>query len=255
MKSLQSIIPVALASVAIAAPTVYLAGDSTMAVGGGGTSTQGWGVYLPYSLQGVTVVNNAVAGTSARSYTDTNRFATLAAKVVSGDFVIIEFGHNDGGSLSTTDNGRTDCYGSGNETCITPDGVTVYTYVEYLTNATERMIAKGAQVIISSPTPDNACETGTCSYTPSRFTDYGKIVVENSGSQSSFVDHGQYVGNRYIALGVTVVDSYYPVDHTHTSPAGADVVAGQFVKGILCSKSPLATYVKNTTASVAGSCI
>jgi len=237
-----------------ATPKVYLAGDSTMALGGGGTGTQGWGVYLPYSLS-ISVVNDAVAGRSARSYTDEGRFTTLANTVVSGDFVIIEFGHNDGGSLTPTDNGRSDCVGAGSETCTTAAGVVVQTYPTYLTNAAKLMTAKGAHVIISSPTPDNPCETGTCSYTPSRFTGYGEIVVSNVGSLAAFVDHGQYVANEFIKLGVTAVDNFYPIDHTHTSPAGADVVAGQFVKGLLCGNSPLAAYVKNTTASVTGSCI
>ncbi|TVY38922.1 Rhamnogalacturonan acetylesterase, partial [Lachnellula cervina] len=93
-----------------------------MAKGGGGTGTEGWGVYLPYSLT-LTVVNDAIAGRSARSYTDEGRFTTLANTVSSGDFVIIEFGHNDGGSLTPTDNGRSDCVGSGSETCTTAAGV------------------------------------------------------------------------------------------------------------------------------------
>ncbi|KUJ09664.1 SGNH hydrolase [Mollisia scopiformis] len=238
-----------------ATPHVYLAGDSTMALGGGGTSTQGWGVYLPYSLKDVTVVNDAVAGRSARSYTDEGRFTTLVNTVASGDWVIIEFGHNDGGSLSPTDNGRSDCVGSGSETCTTAAGVVVQTYVTYLTNAAKALLAKGAKVIISSPTPDNTCESGTCSYTPSRFTAYCKDVVENAGNGASFVDHGQYVANEFNALGATVVNSYYPKDHTHTSPIGANVVAAAFMKGLMCNNDPLATYSKNTTASIAGSCI
>jgi len=56
-------------------------------------------------------------------------------------------------------------------------------------------------------------------------------------------------------LGATAVDAFYPIDHTHTSPTGANIVAGQFVKGVLCNGNPLAAYVKNTTASIAGSCI
>jgi len=266
MKSFYYTSVAALASMVLAAPVdevaarattpkVYLAGDSTMALGGGGTSTQGWGVYLPYSLTGVTVVNDAIAGRSARSYTDEGRFTTLAASVVAGDFVIIEFGHNDGGSLSVTDNGRSDCVGAGSETCVSVTGAVVQTYVTYLTNAAKAIIAKGAHVIISSPTPDNPCETGTCAYTASRFTGYCADVVANSGSSAAVVDHGQYLANEFIALGVTVVDSYYPIDHTHTSPAGANVVAAQFVKGLLCGGSPLAAYVKNTTASIAGSCL
>jgi rhamnogalacturonan acetylesterase len=117
------------------------------------------------------------------------------------------------------------------------------------------MTAKGAKVIISSPTPNNVCETGTCSYTAPRFTGYCQIVVSNVGSAASFVDHGQYVANQYIKLGATVVDNFYPIDHTHTSPEGADLVSQVFVKGLLCGNNPLAAYVKNTTASVVGSCI
>jgi rhamnogalacturonan acetylesterase len=169
--------------------------------------------------------------------------------------VIIEFGHNDGGSLTPTDNGNSDCVGSGSETCTTAAGVVVQTYVTYLTNAAKSLIAKGAHVVIASPTPDNPCESGTCSYTAGRFTGYGKDVVANAGKSSAFVDHGQYVANRFISLGATVVDAYFPNDHTHTSPKGANVVAAMFVKGLLCGGSPLASYVKNSTASIAGSCI
>lgn len=169
--------------------------------------------------------------------------------------MIIEFGHNDGGSLSP-DNGNSDCAGAGDQTCTTAAGVVVQTYVTYLTNAAKLMTAKGAKVIISSPTPDNPCESGTCTYTPSRFTGYCKDVVANVGTGATFIDHGQYVANEFISLGATVVDKYYPNDHTHTSPAGANVVAAAFVKGLLCENNPLtAAHGKNTTASVSGSCI
>jgi len=266
MKPSSFIFLASLVELALAAPTdelssrattpkLYLAGDSTMALGGGGSGTQGWGVYLPYSLTGLTVINDAKAGTSARSYTNAGLFTNIINSVVSGDFVIIEFGHNDGGSLTPTDNGRSDCVGSGTQTCTTAAGVVVQTYVTYLTNAAKALIAKGAHVIIASPTPDNPCETGTCSYTAGRFTGYGKDVVANAGKSSAFVDHGQYVANRFIALGAAVVDPYFPIDHTHTSPQGANVVAAAFVKGLLCGGSPLASHVKNTTASIAGSCI
>lgn len=168
--------------------------------------------------------------------------------------MIIEFGHNDGGSLNP-DNGRSDCVGSGSETCTTAAGLVVQTYVTYLTNAAKALIAKGAKVIISSPTPNNICETGTCSYTAGRFTGYGKIIAANAGSGASFVDHGQYVANQYAKLGASVVGGYYPNDHTHTSPVGANVVAAAFMKGIMCGGNGLGTYSKNTTASIAGSCI
>lgn len=93
----------------------------------------GWGEYLKYSVD-LEVVNDAIAGRSARSYTEEGRFQALADVVESGDFVIIEFGHNDGGSLSTTtDNLRTDCYGAGTETCVNGTGAIIQTYPTYIT--------------------------------------------------------------------------------------------------------------------------
>jgi rhamnogalacturonan acetylesterase len=105
---------------AAAAPvTIHLCGDSTMAALRG-SNTQGWGEYLHYSFDPAvaTVVNRAIGGRSARSFTREGRFDEVARLVKSGDWVIIEFGHNDGGSLSS-DNGRSDCFGEGNQTCET----------------------------------------------------------------------------------------------------------------------------------------
>jgi rhamnogalacturonan acetylesterase len=65
------------------------------------------------------VVNRAIAGRSARSYTREGRFQAIADLLVPGDWVVIEFGHNDGGTPTTdgTDNGRSDCMGEGDQTC------------------------------------------------------------------------------------------------------------------------------------------
>lgn len=223
-------------------------------------------------------MNKARGGRSARSYTDEGLFQEIIDSVQSGDYVIIEFGHNvsicpslhvsyprpaaqlttlfqDGGSLSTTDNGRTDCYGSGSETCTTPDGTIVQTFVTYVTNAGKAMTAKGAKVIVSSQTPNNLWETGTFSYTPGRFVEYAEISAKNIGSGATFVDHGAYVADIYKSLGSTMVNAFYPNDHTHTSPVGAATVSKAFVKGVLCDSNAFGTYVKNTTSSVPGNCL
>jgi len=256
MKGFTKLLFTTLVAQGWAVPTLYLAGDSTMALGGGGTGTQGFGEYLQYSLTGINIVNDAIAGRSARSYWNEGRFAAIADLVVAGDYVLFEFGHNDGGSLTTTDNGRTDCYGGGSETCISPTtGEIVYTYVFYLLQAGRLMTAKGAHVIVASPTPDNPWETGTFTYTPTRFTGYSETVATALGSLAAFVDHGQYVANEFEVLGETAVDAFYPIDHTHTSPAGANVVAGQFMKGLMCGGSALSAYSKNSTSSITGSCI
>ena len=86
-----------------------------------GTNTQGWGEYLRYSIDASAAVvsNRAIGGRSARSFSREGRFAEVAGVVKAGDWVVIEFGHNDGGSVGKNDNGRSDCFGAGTETCET----------------------------------------------------------------------------------------------------------------------------------------
>ncbi|KAJ7485396.1 rhamnogalacturonan acetylesterase precursor [Mycena latifolia] len=233
-------------TVALAAPTVYLAGDSTMAATGANDGdTAGWGAFLPGYIS-LAVVNDAIGGRSARSFTREGRFTAMAASVKAGDYVIIEFGHNDGGSLST-DNGRTDCGvgAAGYATTCTSvfNGVTetVLTYEAYLVSAAKLFTAKGANVIISSPTSNNPWETGTFVYTPSRFTDYSRDAAAAVGGV--FVDHGLYTAALFDKQGDAVVTSYYPNDHTHTSPTGANQVARAFALALEATSSSLAGFV------------
>jgi rhamnogalacturonan acetylesterase len=71
----------------------------------------GWGVYLAQHLT-IPVVNNAVGGESSRSYSEHGRFTTLVNAAKKGDFVIIEFGHNDA-SAGAIDNGKQSAVGDG----------------------------------------------------------------------------------------------------------------------------------------------
>ncbi|KZV75972.1 carbohydrate esterase family 12 protein [Peniophora sp. CONT] len=229
-----------------ATPTVYLAGDSTMAkTGANDGDTAGWGAYLANYIS-LTVNNQAVGGRSARSFTREGRFDTIAGQIKSGDCVVIEFGHNDGGSLST-DNGRTDCSPSGTDystTCTTTyNGVTetVLTYEAYLANAAKTFKAKGANVLISSATPNNPWESGTFSYSAPRFVGYARDAATASGA--TFIDHGLYTAALYQKAGAATVDSYYPNDHTHTSPDGANLVARAFVLALEATSSTLANYI------------
>jgi len=234
------------AAAVASAQIIYLAGDSTMVATGNNDGTEGWGAELPNFIS-LPIVNDAIAGRSARSFTREGRFDAMAEVVKSGDYVVIEFGHNDGGSLTPTDNGRTDCNPVGTDystTCSTVyDGVaeTVLTYEAYLVNAANKFKALGAKVIISSATPDNPWETGTFTYSANRFVGYAEDAATNSGS--TFVDHGLYTADLFKNLGATAVDAFYPNDHTHTSPAGASVVARAFVLALEATDSTLADFI------------
>ncbi|KAF2852434.1 carbohydrate esterase family 12 protein [Plenodomus tracheiphilus IPT5] len=245
------------ADVSKRAQTVYLAGDSTMARGNG--IIDGWGVYFPYSVT-LPVVNKAIGGRSSRSYTVEGRFDEIINAVKANDIVIIEFGHNDGGSLSSSDNGRSVCPGTGSETCqSTYNGqqVTVHTFPYYLTEAGKKLIAKGAKVIIASQTPNNPWESGSFVYTDGgRFVTYAEDVAKALGSNAMYVDHGAYTANIWKSYGKAKTDTFFPQDHTHTSPAGAAVVAKAFVKGLQCGGGGfLDGFVKNSTASIEGTCL
>ncbi|KAM0197870.1 hypothetical protein ACHAPI_004602 [Fusarium lateritium] len=229
--------------------TVYFAGDSTMAKNGANDGvTDGWGNHIGKYLK-VTAVNKAIGGRSARSYTNEGRFQEIIDVVKKGDIVVIEFGHNDGGSPNTNDNKRSDCPGSGTEVCTSDvTGEKVYTFVFYVSQAAKALVAKGATVILSSQTPNNQWETGTFQPAAPRFVGYVPIATKAIASASvTYVDHFAAVTNMYKKLGKDKVNSLYPKDHTHTSVEAADLIAKAFVQAIqeeLNGKTSLKPYIK-----------
>lgn len=78
--------------------TVYMIGDSTMANKPLDKDNQerGWGMVLDEFLQGdIRVDNHAVNGRSSKSFIDEGRWDVVLGKLCKGDYVIIQFGHND----------------------------------------------------------------------------------------------------------------------------------------------------------------
>jgi lysophospholipase L1-like esterase len=78
--------------------TLFLIGDSTMADKPliPANPERGWGQLLPmYFRDGVRVENHAMNGRSTKSFLDEGRWATVTNRLRPGDYVIIQFGHND----------------------------------------------------------------------------------------------------------------------------------------------------------------
>ncbi len=78
--------------------TVFMIGDSTMANKPLAKENQerGWGQMLPVYLQGkIKVDNHAVNGRSSKSFIDEGRWDKVMGLIRPGDYVIIQFGHND----------------------------------------------------------------------------------------------------------------------------------------------------------------
>ena len=78
--------------------TVYLAGDSTMAQKQPDKRPEtGWGEALQkfFDERRVRVENHAQNGRSTRTFISENRWQAIIAKLKPGDYVLIQFGHND----------------------------------------------------------------------------------------------------------------------------------------------------------------
>ncbi len=78
--------------------TVFMIGDSTMANKPLDKENQerGWGQMLPIYFEGpIKVDNHAVNGRSSKSFIDEGRWEKVREQIRPGDYVIIQFGHND----------------------------------------------------------------------------------------------------------------------------------------------------------------
>lgn len=78
--------------------TIFLIGDSTMANKdiSGGKQERGWGMMLPFCFSDDVVIDNhAVNGRSSKSFIDEGRWQKVLDKLKPGDYVFIQFGHND----------------------------------------------------------------------------------------------------------------------------------------------------------------
>ncbi len=78
--------------------TIFIIGDSTAANKdiSGGKQERGWGMALScYFDDNIVVDNHAVNGRSSLSFINEGRWDKVLEKMKPGDFVIIQFGHND----------------------------------------------------------------------------------------------------------------------------------------------------------------
>ncbi len=78
--------------------TIFLVGDSTMANKPliPENPERGWGQMLPpYFKAGVRVENHAMNGRSSKSFRDEGRWQLVEDSLKPGDWVIVQFGHND----------------------------------------------------------------------------------------------------------------------------------------------------------------
>ena len=96
------IIPIALVAFAFSFPAkkkvkIFLAGDSTCAIKDTKAYPEtGWGMpFVSFWDSTVTVVNRAKNGRSTKSFIKEGLWKSIMDEAKEGDYVIIQFGHND----------------------------------------------------------------------------------------------------------------------------------------------------------------
>jgi len=232
-------------------PTLFLIGDSTVRNGhGDGANGQwGWGEPLVdlFDTSKINVVNRAIGGLSSRTYLTQGHWDIVLKMIKPGDFVIMQFGHNDGGPLDDLARARGSLKGTGDETREVDNPITrqhevVHTYGWYLRRFIADTRAKGATPIVCSPIPRKLWKDGKIE----RATDYPVWARQVADAEHTpFLDLHERIAERYDALGPEKVDPLFGDPHTHTSRAGAELNAKVVVEALKAlPDDPLAPYLR-----------
>ncbi|HSC55111.1 MAG TPA: rhamnogalacturonan acetylesterase [Phnomibacter sp.] len=209
-------------------PAFYIIGDSTVKNGSGKGEQKlwGWGSFLPgyFDSNLVSVQNYAIGGRSSRTFITEGRWEKITAQLKAGDYVIMQFGHNDGGPLDDTARARGSIKGIGDESKeiynpITKKQEVVHTYGWYMRKYVNEAKAKGAIPIVCSPVPRNVWKDGKVERSNNSYTLWAKQIANETGAY--FIDLNNTIADRYEKLGEETVKQFFPVDHTHPNEEGS----------------------------------
>jgi lysophospholipase L1-like esterase len=221
-----------------ATPTLWIIGDST--VNNSGNGMCGWGnvINSHFDESKLKIVNRARGGRSSRTFFNEGLWDAVAKEVKPGDFVLIQFGHNDGGPLEGDPKGRRSLPGTGEETREvnkpnSQEKEIVHTFGWYMRHFTRDAMSKGATVVLLSPIPRDNWKDGKVLRSTESFTKWDAEIA--SQEKALFVDLNDLISAKYEAMGPDAVKKFFTSserDRTHTSQEGAEFNAGVVVEGI-----------------------
>lgn len=234
--------------VVVANPTVYLAGDSTVQTYAASKQPQaGWGQMIDrYLDENVTISNQAIGGRSSRSFIEQGRLDTILNQIQSGDYLMIQFGHNDADTKPER---------------YTP----VPDYKIYLKQYIDGALAHGATPILVTPVGRRDYNTTTGKFNIS-FPNYVAAMKEVAQeTNTKLLDLSTRSVAYYDSVGVEdtkkvflhVPAGVYPnfpdgvVDNTHFQEYGAIQIARLVAEGIADLQLPLSEHVENLTVATA----
>lgn len=222
--------------------TLFLAGDSTMAPKQENKRPEtGWGEQLQkrFDERKVRVDNHAANGRSTRTFISEGRWQTLIDKVRAGDYVLIQFGHND----------------------ESPQKVNAYTPPDDFRHNLERFIAevraKQATPVLLTPVMRRRFDKDGKFYdTHGEYPDLTRRVAAEQKvalidmhrmSEKVLVKYGPEESRKLFLQLKAGENPNYPQgveDNTHFSPQGADIMAALAVDGFREQKLGLVKFLK-----------
>lgn len=239
---------------------IFIAGDSTACKYGRDDNysvpREGWGMALSYMVYDdkAEVVDLAMSGRSSKSFTTEDNYKTLINDMGEGDYVIIQFGHNDAKKTKpedlqnryTSDEGDKDTDGSFKNSL----------YKNYILPTQE----KGATPILMTPVSRHDFDdNGKCSDTHGKYDDCIRELAQELNvpcvdmtqlTSDMYDKEGKSQTEAYHALYKTVEKGKYGHDDTHFNRYGALTVAeiarGELLKldGIKDILRPAKTYTQ-----------
>jgi lysophospholipase L1-like esterase len=231
-------------------PRLFVAGDSTASVyQPNAKNQQGWAAVLQpfFDPRKLEVVDLARGGRSSRTFITEGHWDALLGQLRAGDYVIIQFGHNDAGALNEEPPGSTrplrargTIPGIGDESqeidnVITKQHETVYSYGWYVRRMIADVRAKGATPILLTLTRTNTWEEGRITCPSDTYRSWTFRTARDQGV--AFVDLSRIIADRYQREGPDAVKAQFIDDTVHTNLPGAEANARDVVSGLRADRT------------------
>lgn len=219
---------------------IFIVGDSTACIYGSDDNyavpRAGWGMYLEDYIKDAEVIDLAKSGRSSKSLTVEEEYNTLLKEMKEGDFLLIQFGHNDAKKSNEDDlkNRYTDPKGDKDT-----EGSFKYSlYNNYIKTARE----KGAKPILITPIARRSFdEDGNIKDTHGLYDDAVRELAYEVNVPC--VDANKITAELYQTTGFDDTAAFHAIykdvtkgdkghDNTHLNHYGARLVAGGIAKGL-----------------------
>ena len=216
---------------------LYIIGDSTVknSDGSGRNGQWGWGTVIDayFDNSKIDIQNHAIGGRSSRTFLTDGRWDKILQTLTKGDYVIMQFGHNDSGPFDDTARARGTIKGIGNDSTEIYNPIrkvkeVVHSYGWYMRKYVNEAKAKGAIPIICSPVPRANYKNGKI--IRSEYAVWAKQIANETAVD--FIDLQETVAVEYEKMDTVTVNHFFPADKTHTNKEGAVLNAKQVVAGI-----------------------